>query len=186
MDTLQNISLLKRVFHWMLASSFVVLSITGLTQIDYAHILFGHLLFALVITRIVFGVFAKKSDLFLGMYFYKIKELLHHLKELFSQPNNDIHIHNPAGGYMILTMLVFLIITLSTGLLSEGVIEFSGIFSFLANEFDNQAVSAIKLAHKVSSYILLGLSTLHVTGVLFSSYKSKKNLSLMMINGHIK
>lgn len=159
---------------------------TGISQIDYLHIVVGHLFSALVIARIAFGVFARKSDLFFKNYLHPIGELIYHMKEMFSQSNTNIHIHNPAGSYMVLTLLTFSTIVFLTGLLIEGVIEFSGVFAFLANEIDNQIASVFQLIHKIFSYTLLGLAMTHISGVLLSSYKSKKNFSMMMINGQIK
>jgi cytochrome b len=77
--------------------------------------------------------------------------------------------HNPAGGAMVLALLALLLLTASTGWLSEtdrffGVEWISGLHGAVAN-------------------LLLAAIALHVTGVLASSLLHRENLVRAMLTG---
>ena len=174
-----------RFFHWFLVLSFIAASFSGLFEYKEVHIIYGHIIFALLITRIIFGISSKDKNLTFGHYLHSPVDFLNHLKEFIFVKGVSITLHNPVGSYMVLIILSTLTFLVISGVILEGIVEYSGILSFLSNNLDNQTVILVKLLHRYIAYLSIGLAFIHIIGVMFSSFKSKNNFPLLMIKGQL-
>lgn len=106
--------------------------------------------------------------------------------------------HSPAGGAMVIALLVCLAATVGTGLLAygeqgKGPLAASSVTDAIANgneaenrgraEGGKRTESAIGDLHGVLANITLALVVLHILGVALASMVHRENLVLAMISG---
>jgi cytochrome b len=108
-----------RVFHWTLVGWYA-LAFIGSENIPKLHVFFGYSVLFLVLFRIVYGFvgtrYARFSD-----FLYQPAQIVDYLKGLLiGRPKHYIG-HNPAGGFMIIILLLSLLSLTLTGLKAYGV-----------------------------------------------------------------
>ncbi len=177
-----NVDIVIRVFHWLLAALFVLLFVTGSNHHDTLHILLGYLLTSLIISRIMWGIIGPHNALWKN-YFYTLKSILGYLSKLIQNEPITFKIHNPAGSTMILVMLLILIMVIISGLLTQGLFELDGIFYTLTQYFSDPQAFLVRSTHDALSQIMIFVIIFHIIGVVYSSKIYNINLLLMMING---
>jgi cytochrome b len=156
-----------RVFHWSLAALFLVAFLTG-DDIERVHIAAGYTIAGLVALRIVWG-FVGPAHARFGNFVRSPRDVLAYLRDvaLFRAPR---HLgHNPAGGAMIVALLVMLIGTSATGYM-----------------LTTDAFWGVKWAgevHEVFANLTVALIVFHVLGVLLASFEHRENLVKAMITG---
>lgn len=91
--------------------------------------------------------------------------------------------HNPAGGAMIIALLLSLSMTLLFGLLTYGAMEFSGPLAVLTAGVGDAVAHGFKEIHEFFANVTLALIILHVIGVLVASLQHRENLVRSMITG---
>jgi len=182
----KSINIMIRVFHWMVVALFVVLFVTGDQGdgSDNVHIIFGYLLISVIFSRILWGYIGDKNAIWKN-YLYHPKLIFIYLSKLLSPSKAKFQIHNPAGSSMILVMMTLLLIITLSGLLLESVFEFSGALLFLSSFVSDNQSFLIKDLHDSTAHLMLFAIVLHLLGVLYSSYKYRVNMPLMMITGKI-
>lgn len=156
-----------RVFHWGMA---ILVLIAYLTTDDgrTLHHLAGYGVLALVAARVVWGVIGPRHARF-ASFVKGPGTVLRYLRQLH-QGRAPRHLgHNPAGGAMIVAMLVLLAVVASSGWLSE------------TNAFFG--VPWVDHLHHMSAHLLLVLIGLHLVGVVISSLLHRENLPLAMLTG---
>lgn len=183
---MNQISILLRISHGLVALIFVLLFISGQFNYMSFHIFFGHIMGALLLTRLLFGFVSKDAYLQWSRYIYHPKQLFKHLKKILVEKDNDLEIHNPAGSYLVLLMLFCLVSIVFTGNLLESLFEFSGVLLLLTDFINTDFAYSISSFHQYSSYVMVALVITHISGVLYSSHLSRKNFPLMMITGNLK
>ena len=173
----QNIDIVIRIFHWCFVSLLICLFVSiSILDNEELHMLFGYLMLSLVASRIVWGFLKRGEDDSWGQYLYAPKEVFQYLSGLFKKnTNRTMQTPNPAGSYMALTMIMLFVFVSITGLILEAVFEFSGI-----------ALSAINSISSGTAYLIIGLSVIHMAGVVYSSKLYGVNLPLAIITGRIK
>jgi cytochrome b len=200
-----------RVFHWALVVCFASAFISA-EDIRKLHVVFGYSVLFLVLFRILYG--------FVGTRYARFSDFLYHpatitdyLKGLlFGKPRHYIG-HNPAGGFMIVIMLLSLLSLTLTGLKAYGVKGHGPLakheISFITNAFadgedkenhdehDNRERRSQKNyrteknetdefweeVHETIAYLILFLVSIHIMGVLVSSIVHRENLIKAMITG---
>lgn len=180
------INIMVRVFHWSVVILFSVLFITG-DQGDGAdamHIITGYLLISVIAARILWGFIGDKNALWKN-YLNHPKLIFTYLSKLLSSVKVKFQIHNPAGSSMILVMILTLLITTFSGLLLEAVFEFSGALLWLSAFIGDDQSFLIKELHSIAAHFMLFAIALHLLGVLYSSYRYRVNMPLMMITGRL-
>ena len=103
-----------RVFHWSLVILFIIAYLTG-DEDNNVHIYCGYAVLALVLFRIVWGFvgtqYARFSD-----FVYSPREVFQYLKGLVNRNVKHYVGHNPAGGWMVITLLICLLVVTISGL----------------------------------------------------------------------
>jgi len=168
-----------RLFHWSLVFFFIL---TFVTEDDFLtiHINAGYTVAGLVLFRLIWG--------FIGTYHARFNTFVtgpakvwSYLKSLRNRDAPSYLGHNPAGGAMIIALLVFLTMTVLSGMVliaGEGSGPFAGTsLALLQGEW-------IEELHEFFANATLFLVVVHVAGVLYGSYVHRENLIRAMLTGY--
>lgn len=172
---------LVRAFHWALVGAFATAYITGEDWLDL-HVWAGYGIAGLVLFRLLWGVVgtrhARFSDFVRGP-----RAVAAYLRALLRRRAPRYLGHNPAGGAMIVALLVSLVVTTLTGLALYGIDPGAGpMAGWLAggSEFWKEGLEE---THEVFANLTLFLVGLHVIGVLIAGYLHGENLVRAMFTG---
>jgi cytochrome b len=169
-----------RTFHWALVLSFTVAWLSG-EELETLHAYAGYAVAGLVLLRMVWGVtgslHARFSD-----FVYRPAEVRSFLGDTLRLRARRYLGHNPAGGAMILLMLVTLLITAVTGLAYYGIEDGAGPLAMLAGGSATMK-DAMEELHEFSANLMLFLVLVHLAGVLLESLVHRENLVKAMFNG---
>ena len=197
-----------RIFHWTLVGSMIGLYLSG-EDFKGVHIRLGYFVTCLVLSRVIWGFIGTKHARF-NDFLYRPGKIYQYLKSLIG--GNPTHYigHNPAGGLMIIVMLLSLLVTAFTGLKTlanegRGPLADTGGASILQfayadeDEHDDddqkhetghhqkkQKEEFWEEIHESMSSFMILLIIIHLGGVIVSSWIHKENLVLAMINGRKK
>lgn len=195
--------ILVRIFHWSLVGSFAVAYITA-EQEGVWHIYAGYTVLGLITFRLVWGFIGTPYARF-RQFLYAPKTLVEYLRSLREpQPKHYLG-HNPAGGWMIIALLLCLFVISFSGLklyaIEEGKGPLAGnpsmpiITAAQADDDeyddDDEKHDDEKHAqeefwediHEFVSHFTLFLIFLHITGVVVASRLHGENLVKAMITG---
>ena len=156
-----------RIFHWSLVVLFAVAFLTG-DEVEWLHISAGYAIAALVALRIVWG--------FIGSRYARFANFVKGPTAIVSYLRQAVRLeaprtlgHNPAGGAMIVALLVMLV-----GLSVTGILMTTDAF------WGSKTLEEI---HEAFAYTTLGLVALHVFGVIVASIEHGENLVRSMFVG---
>lgn len=170
-----------RVFHWALAAGFFI---AYLTEDDFLtlHVWAGYTVAGLLAFRIIWGLIGPRYARFSNFVFAP-SVVLGYLKDvLLFRPRRYVG-HNPAGGAMIVALLVCLIITAVTGLVVYGAAENAGPLAAYLGYLGEAGGDAFEEVHEFFANLTLFLVFVHITGVLVESLIHRENLVRAMIDG---
>jgi cytochrome b len=159
-----------RIFHVLLAVSFLLAWALAVTSDDESrafavHALLGLFIAALVAFRLGWGLIGTRHARFAG-FAARPSDLVGYLKGLVGGPEREYVGHNPASSYATMAMLVLLVAMIGTGvLLGRG----------------NEAVEDL---HPILAHAMLALVGLHVIGVIVHTVRHRDPIALGMIHGH--
>ncbi|MBI1205154.1 MAG: cytochrome B [Rhodopseudomonas sp.] len=156
-----------RVFHWSLASLFLIAYLTG-DEIEKVHIAAGYTIGGLVILRIVWGFVGPNHARFVN-FVRSPGVVMAYMRDVALLRARRYIGHNPAGGAMIVALLVMLAATAATG--------------FLITTDAFWGIRWVKEVHEVFANLTVGLVVLHVLGVVVASFEHQENLVTAMITG---
>ena len=158
---------LVRIFHWGLVAAFAIAYITG-DEWEDVHYVAGYTIMGLVAFRIIWGLVGPRHARFWS-FIYHPSTVISFLKDSVAMKAKRYIGHNPAGGAMVITLLLLLVFQTATG------------YAMLLEQFDKY--EWIEDVHGVSANILLALVILHVLGVVLASFEHKENLARSMVTG---
>lgn len=121
---------LIRIGHWTLVAAFFIAYFTEddlLTQ----HVWAGYTVGVVVLVRILWGIVGSKNARF-SNFVYSPARVLEYLKNLLARKPQHYIGHNPAGGAMVIALLVSLVGTTVTGLQLYAVEENKGPLALTA------------------------------------------------------
>jgi len=156
-----------RVFHWSLAVLFAVAFATG-DEVEKVHIAAGYAIAALVAMRIAWGFVGPATARF-GHFVRPPREVLAYLEDVALLRARRYVGHNPAGGAMIVGLLVALTLTAATGVMMT-------TDAFWGAKW-------VEEVHEVVASATVVLIVVHVLGVLVTSIEQRENLIRAMITG---
>lgn len=155
-----------RIFHW---STVGLVTLAFFTDDDRAvHDTAGYVVLVLVLARIVWGFVGSEHARFRD-FVPSPRKLARYLADIGSCSARRHLGHNPAGGAMIVMLLITLLVTAVSGWLSETDAFFG--------------VPWVSHLHHRAAHLLLPLVGLHLLGVIVSSRMHGENLVLAMITG---
>jgi cytochrome b len=207
MKTVKVWDIFIRFFHWSLVLSIIAQLVTAEANTG-VHVIIGYFIVFLLLARIFWGFVGSKHARFVD-FIYPPKEVFSYLSDLIKRKPTHYLGHNPAGGAMVVALLLVLSFTVFAGLKTLGIrgkgplahldVHMVGTVCADEDEVDHQGRFSgdahhehdgtgphqgfWKETHEVSVGVLLALAAIHVAGVLVSSYVHKENLILAMITG---
>lgn len=195
--------LLVRVFHWALVIFFVVAYFTGDDDNTW-HIYSGYTVLGLVVFRIIWGVIGTRYARF-SNFIYSPRKVINYGKSLIQGKPEHYLGHNPAGGYLIIALLLSLLVVTLSGLKLYALEEGRGLFAGNAvrnsaevslvqktlvsrndNDNDEEGEEFWEELHEAASNFTVLLIFIHIAGVLMSSRLEKQNLVKAMFTGRKK
>lgn len=205
-DTIRVWDPIVRIGHWTLVLSFFVAWFTEddlLTQ----HVWAGYVVAAVVFIRLAWGFIGSEHARF-SDFVRSPAVTLRYLGDLLRHRARRYIGHNPAGGAMIVALVIGLLGTTYSGLMLYAIEEHSGpLAGWVADANTTTLLPSIiptaraddddergehrgesgeefwEEVHEVFANLMLLLIALHVAGVLYSSYTEKENLPKAMFTG---
>ena len=173
---------LVRVFHWALVVSFFT---AYLTEDDFLtlHVWAGYAVLGLVVFRILWGLVGTRHARF-SDFVYSPRAVRAFLKDSLLLRAKRYLGHNPAGGAMIVLMLISLVLTTLTGLMVYGAAENAGpLAAGWLGQLGDESGDVFEAVHEFLANLCLMLVAIHVVGVLVESLVHRENLVRAMWNG---
>ena len=188
-----------RIFHWTLVLGFTIAWFSG-EESELLHSWSGYTVLGLLIFRIIWGLVGTRHARF-SNFIYSPTRIIGYLKSLKNGRPEHYLGHNPAGGLMVILLLVNLLLVSWTGLEAWGAegngplaqtVGFSIVGNAVASSGgeDRQAGKTEadeeywEELHEFFSNVMLILIAVHIAGVLISSRLHGENLVKAMITGY--
>ncbi len=172
---------LVRIFHWTLVLSFFIAYITEEDFLSL-HTYAGYTVLVLISLRIVWGVIGTKHARFRD-FIYSPKNIKIFLKETLLLRAKRYLGHNPAGGAMIILLLISLLITTVSGIIVLGAEEQAGPLASWFTQSHSVWGDIFEEIHEFFANFTLFLVFIHIAGVIIESLIHKENLVKSMIDG---
>ncbi len=158
-----------RVFHWLLAASFLgAFAIANLVDDEstlfVVHMWLGGIVAFMVLLRLVWGLVGSRHARF-GGFALSPKALVEYVKGTISGKGERHAGHNPASSFAAIAMFV-----LALGLALTGALMSSG-------------GEAFEEIHEVLAWTMMAIVALHVAGIVLHTMRHRENIALSMISG---
>ncbi|GIC78848.1 cytochrome b/b6 domain-containing protein [Moritella sp. F3] len=163
-----------RLYHWLQAILFMALIITGYNG-EGPHIQLGLGLFTLVMWRIVWGIVGSETNRF--KQFVRSPKFMW---QYFRGQEEQSVGHNPAGGWMVVSLLLCLLLQCISGLVLAGFADSLPLAELWLTDW---LFDIFSLIHDWLFYVLPLLIFMHVSAII--GYKlCDKPLLLAMFTGY--
>jgi cytochrome b len=169
-----------RCFHWAIVCLIAISWITAETGLIKLHLWSGSLLLTLLIFRVAWGLVGSTTARF-RHFVTRPRTAIGYLKSLMqgveklSYPG-----HNPAGGWMVVVLIMVLGLQVATGLFANDDVHFNGpLASMISKEMSDRLT---ELHGTLFNFILL-LVWIHVVAVCFYLFVKGENLIGPMFTG---
>ena len=169
-----------RIFHWSLVLTFTIAWLSG-DELEVLHINAGYAVLGLVLLRIAWGFIGTHHARFRN-FVYPPAEVKGFLRDTFMQRARRYLGHNPAGGAMIILMLLSLVITTVTGIACYGVEDGAGPLAMLMG-VPEAGEEILEDVHEFFANLMVLLVVVHVIGVIFESRFHHESLIRAMLTG---
>ncbi|MCX7085214.1 MAG: cytochrome b/b6 domain-containing protein [Methylococcales bacterium] len=193
--------ILVRIFHWSLVIAFSTAYLTSEEDNIY-HIYAGYTVLGLIVFRVFWGFFGSKYARFRS-FMTSPFAMFDYVNNLSSKNPKRYIGHNPAGGWMVVVMLITLFFVTFSGLeiyaleknkgpLSIEVGSITPIASAYAKEDEEQKVIVDTTeedeeyweeVHETATNFMLFLIVVHIAGVVVTSKIHNESLAKAMLTG---
>ncbi len=169
-----------RIFHWLLATAFVI---EWLTQDDARyldfHVFFGYVIGGLIAFRVVWGFVGTRWARFTS-FAYGPFAALRYLRDLLHRRQAHFVGHNPAGSWSIFIVLTLGALSVLSGVAALGGEKQQGPLQGLLTFAQGDALREV---HSVLAWTMLAVVAVHILGVVVGSLSDRENLPAAMIGG---
>jgi cytochrome b len=185
---------LIRIGHWVLLAAVAIALITR-GEPELLHQGAGYVIAAYVVWRVVWGIAGPQRARF-DTFVRSPIDALRYLADLVGGKAKRHVGHSPAGGWMVIALLVTLSGTVATGLAMENRVPVPAFMAPLvaqavgeraefgeAAEAGEREESPWEEVHEAFANLVLALALLHVAGVAVASFAHRENLTRSMIDG---
>ena len=156
-----------RVFHWLLAASFLGAFVTAESERwRLLHVTLGYTVGGLVVFRLLWGLIGTRHARFAD-FVRGPRAVVRYLRSLLSGRAEHHVGHNPAGALAIVGLLAASVLIVASGW---------AIFNDVGGEW-------LEDLHEGAANAMLALVALHVLGVIVSSRLHHENLVRSMVTG---
>lgn len=159
--------LFVRVFHWSLVVCIGVAWFTS-DDVQTLHTVVGYIAGGLVAGRVIWGFVGSKYARF-SQFVRSPEIVIQYLKSIASHREQRYLGHNPAGGAMIIALILAVSVTCITG------------WMMTTDAF--WGVSWVQKLHDFAAKGILLMVLIHVIGVVVASVRHRENLPLAMLSG---
>jgi cytochrome b len=185
---------LVRLFHWTLVASFCLawLSEGELFEslqdrlsgelLQIIHVWAGYTIAGLLAFRLLWG-FVGPSHARFSDFVHRPHTVLAYLRDVLTLRARRYLGHNPAGGAMIVALLLALAATVISGLAFYGADQGLGPLAEMLLDSSDETMAAIEETHELAANATLLLVVGHLIGVLWESILHRENLVRAMITG---
>jgi cytochrome b len=168
-----------RLFHWLVVALVAAAYLTWrLNWMDW-HAWVGDAVLALVLWRLLWGVFGSDTARF-SRFLAAPRAALDHLTHLLRREPDREAGHNPAGGWMVLLLLALLLGQTLTGIYVDNDVADDGPLTELTPAPIANLISAL---HKLLWDALLVAIALHLLAILVYATVKRHNLLVPMVTG---
>jgi cytochrome b len=156
-----------RVFHWLMVASFAGAWLTAESeQWRLVHVTLGYTMAALVLFRIVWGLWGTRYARFSS--FVRGPAAIKRYVLGLLQGRHEAHTgHNPAGAVAIIALLGLTLLVTFTGWLT----------------YNDLAGHCLEETHEAAANVMLAIVGAHVVAVLWTSWRFRENLVGAMVTG---
>lgn len=172
---------LVRFFHWSLASAFLIAFITE-DDFMIVHSWAGYLILSLLMIRLIWGFIGTRHARF-SDFVYRPATIRGFLKDTLRFRARRYIGHNPAGGAMVIMLMLSLLVTAGSGMLLFGAAEQSGPLAQWFAQSGSAWADPLEEVHELFANFTLLLVIIHVVGVIIESLIHRENLVSAMISG---
>lgn len=158
---------LVRVFHWSLVLGFAIAWISAEDLVGL-HRYSGYFVGILVAIRVLWGLAGPQYARF-SQFVRGPRAVMDYLKSMLAGREKRYVGHNPAGGAMVVVMVLTLIVTSATG--------------WLTTLPQYRHWGLLKEGHDAVASLTMILIVMHVSGVVLASLRHKENLARAMVTG---
>lgn len=187
-----------RIFHWLLVAAFFTAYLTE-GEPEWLHTWAGYLIVLLLVLRIVWGFIGSEHARF-SSFIHPPGAVLGYLRDSIRGRADYYRGHNPAGGAMILAIIVSLLVTCGAGMVvlagEEGEGPLAGWLIAVPESQEDQEghdgeehgesalVETTEEVHEWFANLTLLLVIVHVIGVIVESVRERQNLVRSMFTGY--
>jgi len=172
---------LVRLFHWSLVSAFFIAYFTEDDLLDL-HVYAGYFIAGLLTFRLIWGFVGSRHARF-SDFVKRPGEVWRYLKSIVTRHPKRYLGHNPAGGAMVIALLVSLLLTTVSGIAIYGAGESAGPLAASLSGIGDFWADALEETHEFFANATLALVFFHVLGVLMASFQHQENLVKAMVDG---
>ncbi|MFP3556162.1 cytochrome b/b6 domain-containing protein [Paraburkholderia sp. SIMBA_049] len=168
-----------RIVHWSIVSLVIAAYVTSRYNWMTWHVRLGKLLLTLLIFRVLWGFWGSDTARF-RRFLVHPSVVFTYARGLFSRNYATSVGHTPAGGWMVVILLVVLSIQVFTGLfVSNDVVRVGPLFGI----FSADTVDMLVSAHGMLFKLLMFLVTIHIAFVILYLIVKRQNLIGPMTTG---
>ncbi|MBV8393444.1 MAG: cytochrome b/b6 domain-containing protein [Alphaproteobacteria bacterium] len=173
-----------RLFHWTLVVLMATSYFSGQAGGDWMKLHFwsGYAILTLLLFRICWGFVGSTTARFRD-FIKPPMDAIHHLSDLLDKGRLREIGHNPAGGAMVVVLLLAVLAQVVTGLFSADT-DTGMVSGPLAKWLSDASIDKVTAFHHFWINVLLVLVGLHVLAVLVYFALKRLNLLGPMITGH--
>lgn len=170
-----------RIFHWTLVITFFIDYFTE-EDLLTVHVWAGYILVSVLLIRILWGFVGTQHARF-SDFVVSPSVAYQYLKDtLYLRAKRHLG-HNPAGGFMIVVMLVLLVLIGISGLLLYGADKHAGPLAALFVGGGKEWEEPLEIIHEFLANFMLVMVIIHIAGVVVESKIHNENLARAMVNG---
>jgi cytochrome b len=177
-----------RVVHWSLAGAVLIAWATD--EPLWLHNWLGYVALILVVMRVIWGFVGSERARFVS-FMYGPRLVFNYLVSLIRFRSPRYLGHSPAGGAMIVALLIMIAATAGTGMAELAAERGQGPLAGVVAKVERpprvpgqrRPPLLIKQVHETMANITLTLVVLHVLGVAAASIAHRENLVRAMITG---
>lgn len=172
---------LVRIGHWVLAASFLVAFSTE-DDLITLHSFAGYLALAVIAVRIPWGLIGTRYARFTS-FVRRPSVAMAYLRDVAAfRPARHIG-HNPAGGLMIVAILVTMVLVGVTGIAALAIEDHAGPLAAHAAGGAPLWLRALGKSHEALANFMLVLVIGHLAGVVVACLQHRENLIRSMFTG---
>ncbi len=173
---------LVRIFHWSLVTAFLFAYGSG-EDFLALHTWAGYLILGLLSVRTIWGFIGTRHARFTD-FVRRPAMVRQFLTDTLQFKARRYVGHNPAGGAMVVALMLSLLVTGFTGMLVLGAEDQAGPLATWFSSYRDGWGELMEEVHEFFANFTVLLVLLHIVGVIAESLINKENLVSAMITGY--